>query len=200
MGPRFALAPAAASKLDVSEASLAAAGDDDTTAETQLARAAAGGDEAAFAALFERHRREVYKIARAITGDADVARDALQETFLKVYEGLPRWREDCALRTWIVRIAIRAAIDQRRRGARNRSAAALVVEPAYDPRTRLEDAVALRRIQELAERLDGQQALILRLRLLGDLTNAEIAEALGLRPPNVRMQLSKAIRRLRELL
>jgi DNA-directed RNA polymerase specialized sigma24 family protein len=51
----------------------------------------------------------------------------------------------------------------------------------------LEDALALRRVQELAERLPGQQGLILRLRLLGDLTNAEIAEALGLTAPNVRM-------------
>jgi RNA polymerase sigma factor (sigma-70 family) len=71
---------------------------------------------------------------------------------------------------------------------------------SHDPSVRLEDALALRRVQELAERLPGQQGLILRLRLLGDLTNVEIAEALGLTAPNVRMQVSKAVRRLRELL
>jgi RNA polymerase sigma factor (sigma-70 family) len=168
--------------------------------ERRLAREAAEGDESAFVALFEIHRREVYKIARAVTGDPEAAKDAVQETFLKVHEGLPRWRGDCSFRTWIFRIAVRAAIDQRRRSARHRAAGVFVQEPSHDPRAQLDDALALRRVQELAEQLEGQQGLILRLRLLGDLTNVEIAEALGLSPPNVRMQLTKAVRRLRELL
>ena len=168
--------------------------------ERQLARAAAGGDEAAFVTLFEAHRREVYRIARAVTGDPEAAKDAVQETFLKVHEGLPRWRGASSFRTWIVRIAIRAAIDQKRRGARHRSTGPMLPEPAHDPRPRIEDDLALRRVQELAGRLEGQQGLILRLRLLGGLSNVEIADALGLGAPNVRMQLSKAVRRLRELL
>ena len=168
--------------------------------ETRLARQAAAGDPAAFAALFEAHRREVYKIARAVTGDAEAAKDALQETFLKVHEGLPRWRGTSTLRTWIFRIAVRAAIDQRRRAARHSSRRAEALEPTYDPSLQLDAAAALRRVQELAERLPGQQGLILRLRLLGDMTNPDIAEAMGLSAANVRMQLSKAVRRLRELL
>jgi RNA polymerase sigma-70 factor (ECF subfamily) len=168
--------------------------------ERRLAEAAAAGDEAAFVALFETHRREVYRIASAVTGDAESAKDALQETFLKVYEGLPRWRGESTLRTWIFRIAIRAAIDQRRRAARHRPAAAPAPEPAHDPTQKLADGLALQRVQALAERLPGQQGLILRLRLLGALDNGGIAAALGLSPANVRMQLSKAVRRLRELL
>ena len=172
----------------------------DPEAQRRLAREAAGGDEAAFVALFEIHRHEVYRIARAVTGDRETARDALQETFLKVHEALPRWRGDCTFRTWIFRIAVRAAIDQRRRASRHRGAAAPAVEPAYDPRVSMEDALALQRVQEMAEGLPGQQGLILRLRLLGELRNADIAEILGLQPANVRMQLSKAVSRLREML
>jgi RNA polymerase sigma-70 factor (ECF subfamily) len=156
------------------------------------------GEEGA-AALFEAHRREVYGITRAVTGDHEAARDALQETFLRVFRALPRWKGHSSLRTWIVRIAVRAAIDERRRARRHLSMVALQ-EPAHDPRGQLDDALALRRVQELAEALDGQQGLILRLRLLAGLGNREIAESLGLREPNVRMQLSKAIRRLREKL
>jgi RNA polymerase sigma-70 factor, ECF subfamily len=182
----------------VSGSSLVAVADSEW--ERQLAREAAAGDGAAFATLFETHRREVYKIACAVTGDSELAKDALQETFLKVHEGLSRWRGASSLRTWIFRIAVRASIDQRRRSARHTRGRAPVDEVAHDPSIRLEDALALRRVQELAERLPGQQGLVLRLRLLGDLTNAEIAEALGLTPPNVRMQMSKAVRRLKELL
>src|SRR5688500_8966729 len=139
----------------------------DPDAERRLAGLAAGGDEAAFVALFEIHHREVYKIARAVTADPELAKDAVQETFLKVHEGLSRWRGESAFRTWVFRIAVRAAIDQRRRSSRHRRGhGPFEVEPAHDPRVGMDDALALRRVQEMAEQLPGQQGLILRLRLL----------------------------------
>jgi RNA polymerase sigma-70 factor (ECF subfamily) len=136
----------------------------------------------------------------AVTGDHESARDAVQETFLRVFRSLERWKGESTLRTWIVRIAVRSAIDQRRRSWRHRGGNAPAPEPSHDPRAEIENALALRRVQELAEEVGGQQGLILRLRLLGGLGNQEVAEALGLEPANVRMQLSKAIRRLREKL
>jgi RNA polymerase sigma factor (sigma-70 family) len=169
-------------------------------ADRRLATDAASGDEAAFAAIFERHRDEVYRIARAVAGDRETALDAVQETFLKVHEGLGRFRAASSLRTWIVRIAVRAAIDQRRRARRHPAASATAREPSHDPRARLDDELAFERVRELSGRLPGQQGLILRLRLLVGLTNSEIAETLKLQEPNVRMQVSKAVKRLREML
>jgi RNA polymerase sigma-70 factor (ECF subfamily) len=169
-------------------------------ADRQLAIDAAAGDEAAFATIFETYRHEVYRIARAVTGDREAALDATQETFLKIHEGLKHFRGASSLRTWIVRISVRAAIDQRRRARRHRELSDGTSEPSHDPRVELDDALALKRVQKLAARLSGQEGLILRLRLLAGLTNGEVAEALKLREPNVRMQLSKAVRRLRDLL
>jgi RNA polymerase sigma-70 factor (ECF subfamily) len=174
--------------------------DADVDIERRLAREAAAGSETAFAALFEAYRLEVYRIACAVIGDPDLANDAVQETFLKVYEGLRHWREASAFRTWLFRIAVRSAIDQRRRSARHRRLPGLGREPTHDPRGQLDDALALERLQGLTERLASQQRLVLRLRLFGDLTNAEVAQALGLTASNVRMHLTQAVRRLRELL
>jgi RNA polymerase sigma-70 factor (ECF subfamily) len=178
---------------------LAAALDSEFSNDRRRAQEALAGDEGA-TALFEAHRREVYRVARAVTGDHEAARDAVQDTFLRVFRGLPRWRGESSLRTWIVRIAVRTAVDQRRRSSRHALATNSRREPSHDPRAQIDHALALRRVQELAGGLDGQQGLILRLRLLGGLDNREVAEALGLREPNVRMQLTKAIRRLREKL
>jgi RNA polymerase sigma-70 factor (ECF subfamily) len=170
-------------------------------ADRRLAADAAAGDEAAFAQIFAAYRDAVYRIARAVTGDRETALDAVQETFLKVHEGLARFRAESSLRTWIVRIAVRAAIDQRRRARKHRTVTADgVPEPSHDPRVSFEDTLALARVQELVAQLPGQQGLVLRLRLLAGLTNAEIAAALNLNEPNVRMQVSKAVRRLREML
>ena len=165
-----------------------------------LVREVAEGDQGAFAALFEAHHREVYRIGQAIAGDHELAKDVVQETFLKVFRGMSGWRGAASLKTWIFRIAVRTAIDQRRRARRYSQLSSVSAEPSHDPRARMDAALALQRLQELAEGLPGQQGLILRLRLLGDLKNTEIAEILGLTPANVRMQCSKAVRRLRAML
>ena len=54
-----------------------------------LARRAAAGDGAAFAALYDRYERSAYNLCYRITGSRDDAADATQETFLKVLERLP---------------------------------------------------------------------------------------------------------------
>ncbi len=163
-------------------------------------RAAIRGDEAAFERLYEAHRRNVYRVARAITGDHELARDVVQETFIKVYRALASWRGDSSLATWIVRIAIREAIKHRKRALRHSPVHSQATEPSHDPRLTIDDALARARVHALATKLAGQQGLILRLRLLGGLSNGDIAKALALTESNVRMQVTKAVRRLRELL
>jgi len=103
--------------------------------ESERARAgrAARGDAEAFAVVFHRHRAVVYRVARSVLGDHEAARDALQDTFLKVHRSLGAWKGEATLRTWIVRIALRTAIDQRRRNAR-RPRGDSSGEPSHDPR------------------------------------------------------------------
>ena len=64
---------------------------EDDDLDEALARRAAAGDGAAFAALYDRHERRAYNLCYRITGSRDDAADATQETFLKVLERLPAW-------------------------------------------------------------------------------------------------------------
>jgi len=168
--------------------------------DRRLAGHAVAGDEEAFAALFDMYRRDVYRAARAVIGSHEAALDTVQETFLKVYRGLHRWRGEGSLRTWILSIAVRSAIDLRRRFVRSREVGEASRHPSHDPRPEMDRALLVARLQELADRLGGQQGLILRLRVFGGFSNKEIADQLGLTEANTRMQLSKAVRRLREML
>ncbi|KAF0240078.1 MAG: RNA polymerase sigma-70 factor ECF [Planctomycetota bacterium] len=77
-----------------------------------------GGDPEAFARLFARFRPLVFSAAFRITGDADVAEDVVQETFLKIHGALRGFRPEARLSTWIYRIAVNAALDERRRAKR----------------------------------------------------------------------------------
>ena len=81
---------------------------------------------AAFDELFIALREQVFAVCLHVTGNAADADDALQETFLAVHDGLPRFRGESRLSTWVHRIAIRASIRVRaatsRRTSRGRSA------------------------------------------------------------------------------
>jgi RNA polymerase sigma-70 factor, ECF subfamily len=166
--------------------------------ERGLADRVLAGDEEAFATLFHRYRNDVYRAARAVTGSHEDSLDVVQETFVKVHRRLSTWSGEAALRTWIVRIGVRTAIDATRKTRRHRVDPA--VEPSHDPRPTLERAALVARLRELAARLRGTQAVVLSLRVFDDRPTREIAELLDITEANVRVQLSKALRRLKEML
>src|ERR1700748_357211 len=71
-------------------------------------------DLTAFDDLVRIFERPVYALCFRLLGDAEEARDAAQETFLKVYRGLGSFRAESGLKTWIYRIAINQAMNQQR--------------------------------------------------------------------------------------
>jgi len=171
-----------------------------TRADHDLCRLVLAGDEGAFAEIFERHRGPVFRASRAILREREAALDAMQETFVKVHRRLASWNGRAALGTWIVRIAIRTAVDHARREMRRGEEPLSSRPQGTDPRPALEDALLAARARELATRINGRAGTVLRLRLLGGYTNGEVAGLLGVSEANVRVQLSKAVRGLREML
>jgi RNA polymerase sigma-70 factor, ECF subfamily len=75
------------------------------------------GDEAEFAALFERHRRELQVHCYRMLGSLQVAEDMVQETFLRAWRNRDSFEGRSSFRTWLYRIATNACLDalQRRR-------------------------------------------------------------------------------------
>lgn len=74
----------------------------------------------AFEDLLSLYERPVYALLFRLLGDQEEARDAAQETFLKVYRSLAGFRGDSGLKTWIYRIAINQAMNQQRWWRRRR--------------------------------------------------------------------------------
>jgi RNA polymerase sigma-70 factor (ECF subfamily) len=82
--------------------------------------AAQQGDREAFRSLYERYRDGVYNIIYYSLGDELRAEDMLQVVFVKIYQGLPGFRFEASLSTWIYRIALNECLNQqRRRGAQH---------------------------------------------------------------------------------
>jgi len=75
------------------------------------------GDSGAFDSLVERHQGRVFRLACRLLGDRDSALDAAQETFVKAWKALPRFKGDARFSTWLTRIAINQCRNElRKRG------------------------------------------------------------------------------------
>jgi RNA polymerase sigma-70 factor, ECF subfamily len=79
----------------------------------RLVRKAQRGDQRAFRELVERHQAKLFTLAARTLGSEADAADAVQEAFLRAWLSLPRFRADARFSTWLYRIALNAAHDQR---------------------------------------------------------------------------------------
>jgi RNA polymerase sigma-70 factor (TIGR02960 family) len=84
----------------------------------EIAAAAVAGEESAFAALTERHRRELHVHCYRMLASFDEAEDAVQETFLRAWRGRDGFDGSSLFRAWLYRIATNVCLDLLRRSSR----------------------------------------------------------------------------------
>ena len=94
---------------DLEEAASAASVEVRSTAEDQFLERLRCGETAAFEQVVAEHSGDVYALLYRMTSDAEEARDLTQETFLRAFQSIGRFRGDANLKTWIYRIAINQA-------------------------------------------------------------------------------------------
>jgi RNA polymerase sigma-70 factor (ECF subfamily) len=166
-----------------------------TGKEAFMLAAARSGDREAFDALYRRFRPLVFRAAFRITGDAHEAEDVVQETFLQVHEALPQWRPEARLSTWIWRIAVNKALDERRRAKRRPAVAGELPEPAA-AEVAQPDATVAERIRAAIEALPPRERAVFVLRHYEDLPLAEVAEVLEVAVGTVKAALHHALVKL----
>jgi len=171
-----------------------------------LARRAAGRDEAAWRAIYERTRRRLFALLAYQTGNREEALELLQEVYLHAFQGLARYRGDGPLEAWFAIMAIRRARDWKRKLARRRKHEPDDAEigralEAGGPRGQDPSALPLRLVLDraLATLPERQRAAFL-LREVEDLSFREVAEALGVNEATARVHHLRARRALQELL
>ena len=171
--------------------------------DEDLARRAAAGDHASFAQLYDRYERSAYNLCYRITGSADDAADATQETFLKVLERLPSLRDrELNFAAYVMTAARNASYDaiERRKRATPTSE---FPEVASADDHEAPERVALReahqeQIRLANESLPERQREVLALRELEDLSYGEVAQIMGMNQNSVAQLISRARINLRD--
>jgi RNA polymerase sigma-70 factor (ECF subfamily) len=162
------------------------------------------GDQSAFEELVRRTHRETYTLALRLLGDEEDARDVTQETYLRAYRGLKRFRGDAQFSTWLYRITANCAATQLGKRQRHRHAelsddqAIVDLRPEVDPEARA-DAAALRsELSGALRALPPKLRAVVVLRDIYDLPHESIAAELGISESAAKVRLHRARRKLRE--
>ena len=168
----------------------------------QVARAAAG-DQVAWRAIYDDSCPALFNFLCYQTGDREVAKDLLQETYVTALGRLGTYRGEGSVTAWLRTIALRKCLDWRRRAQlRVRKLAALARDATLTASYGAEETFPGlgKGIQGALDRLSSRQRAALLLRELEDLSFAEVAADLGCNEATARVHHHRACRNLKRWL
>lgn len=174
--------------------------------DTELVDRAKNADVSAYEELVHRYQEIAFRTAYHVTGQAAEAEDATQEAFVKAYYALGRFRAGAAFRPWLLKIVANEARNLRKATARRAGLAARAAaietsgDTALSPEVAAEAAERRRMLLHAMRQLRVEDNLVLAYRYFFDLSEAEMAEALGCARGTVKSRLSRALGRLRQTL
>ncbi len=181
--------------------------------ESELIARLRASDLSAFEEMVAQFERPVYSLCLRLLDDPEEARDAAQETFLKVYRGLSGFRGEAGLKTWIYRIAINQVMNQQRWWRRRRRDETISLDLSRGesdatlgnllPGTgRSPEAMAIanereRRIMRALGEIKQEYRVALILREIEELSYEEIAETLSISIGTVKSRIARGREELR---
>jgi RNA polymerase sigma-70 factor (ECF subfamily) len=157
--------------------------------------------KAGFEAVMRAHERQVLRVALRLTGRLEDAQDVAQEVFVRLHRHFGSLRAD-AIAPWLHRVTVNVCADL---GRKRQSRPAVAIDRDYaSPDPNPEVQAGLERDQRLLaaalSKLGEKERSALVLRDVEGLSTAEVAEALGSTESTVRVQISRARLKLREML
>lgn len=151
-----------------------------------------------FKEIFDKNAKKIFHLCYGYTGDKDSANDLLQETFMKVWQNLEKFRNKSLISTWVYRIAVNTCLTYLRSEKRQ-------------AKDELTDNIIENRVEEFSEKneqiallyksiamLEENDRLIITM-VLDELPYQEIAEISGISEGNLRVKIHRIKQRLTEI-
>lgn len=172
--------------------------------DLELVKLAGSGNDQAFGVIVSRYEEQIARTVKGMLGETDGADDVGQETFIRFYRSLKKYRGDAALGTYLSRIAINLSLNELNKRKKvislfnkdNKDGAGQVPFAVNEP----ERADTKEMIEKALQKLDQGQRSVVVLRLLQGYSTKETAEILDLPLGTVLSRLSRAQKNLKEIL
>jgi RNA polymerase sigma-70 factor, ECF subfamily len=173
-----------------------------SSADLAEMQAIASGDQPALSRLIDREAPRLLRFARGLLGSLEEAEDTVQDTLVSLIENAARWRPEARIGTWLHTICYNRSIDRlrRRRAFVEESALEALADETDSAETKLIRGETVRSVREAMELLPHRQRTAILLFHFQDAPQREAAAIMGLTEDAFESLLSRARRRMRDLL
>lgn len=158
------------------------------------------GNSLCFEELVNRYKKSVYYLTYRMVHDYEDAADLSQETFLKAYQGLKKFKRQSSFHTWLYRITVNLCINHLRRSKKRQYVELEKTHSVEYPQVlqKLEEEELQKRLGDAVNQLPEKQRAVVILRIYHGLSHKEIAHILECSVGTVKANYFHAIRNLRK--
>ena len=164
------------------------------------------GDTSAFSVLVDNYKDLVFTLALRMVKNREEAEEVSQDTFIKVYKSLNKFKGDSKFSTWIYKVAYNTCLDRLKRIKREYNVVAIdeftehqvkTLENALD---QMEEQEHKQKIQECLQLLPSEDSFLLTLYYFEEQSLEEISKVVGLTANNVKVKLYRIRKKLTSIL
>lgn len=154
-------------------------------------------DELKFAQLMKEHRSTIYTVCYMYSNDADEVKDLFQEVLINLWKGFGKFREECAVNTWIYRVSLNTCISL----ARKKKRVGKTVELSMNTNLFEDDDNDVRQIRQLYDRIHKLGAIdrAIILLWLDNISYDEIGQIIGISSKSVSVKLVRIKEKLKNM-
>lgn len=158
------------------------------------------GDDRAFDEIVELYQPQIARLAMRLLGWPQETRDVVQDVLISIFENLPRFRRECRLWTWIARITTNCCRRYQRKAMLQRRLLRFLWNRRAEEDHQPDEVADFHWVRAAVRRLPGKYREAVVLRYFEQLSPSEIAEVLNVSTNCIAARLSRARKRLKELL
>lgn len=177
-----------------------------TTNDQVYIDAILNGDANAFAKLVDRYKDLVYTLTLRMMKHKEEAEEAAQDTFIKVYKSLNKFKGDSKFSTWIYRVAYNTCLDRLKKNKRQQYTLEINEYTEHQIKTldnaldKMEAKEREQSIQDCLAMLPSEDSFLLTLYYFEELSLDEIGKIVDLKPNNVKVKLFRSRKKLTSIL
>jgi len=173
-----------------------------THQESAIINQIIGGDTQAFALLVDCYKNLVFTLALRMLKNREEAEEVSQDTFIKIYKALPKFKGDSKLSTWVYKVPYNTSLDRIKKNSRHQNEVAIdsftenQIKTLDNALEAMETVEQQETIQDCLQELSSKDSFLLTLFYFEELSLEEISQIVNMETNTVKVNIHRARKRL----